>query len=223
MLRFHEACLLNARDAIKNSDYRSGVEGCLCKEGSLWERLKSGLHFGLFELFDHTMPWILAGLFIAAWLDPILSDGLLNEISPFLQVPLFALIGIPLYVCASGATPIAAIAIFNGVSPGAALAFLLAGPATNITTFGVLSTLHSKRTAISFGVLVTGLAVIAGWSIDWLSLQTMAEPYSHELESHSLLAFIALGLLGLMFIASIFRQGPRGVLEQFTHPMEHHH
>ena len=94
----------------------------------LKERLREGLRFGLVELFDHTMPWVLAGLLIAAWVEPILGHGLFQQVPTVLQVPLFALIGIPLYVCASGATPIAAIAIHKGISPGAGLAFLLAGP-----------------------------------------------------------------------------------------------
>ncbi|MEC7984185.1 MAG: permease, partial [Myxococcota bacterium] len=193
------------------------------EEGSLVERLKTGLHFGLFELFDHTMPWILMGLAVAAWLDPILGSGLLAGVPSYIQVPMFALIGIPLYVCASGATPIAAIAIYNGISPGAALAFLLAGPATNITTFGVLTGLHSKKTAISFGVLVTFLAILTGWSIDWLTIQTQGEIYEHSYDSHSIFAFLAMALLGLMFVGSVLRQGPRGMLEQVIHPMEHQH
>ena len=127
-----------------------------------------------------------------------------------------------MYVCASGATPIAAIAIFNGVSPGAALAFLLAGPATNVTTFGVLSSLHSKKTAISFGVLVTGLAMLAGWSIDWFALQSTEVLYAQAHDSHSILGLLSLILLAIMFLGSIFRQGPRGVLEQITSPMDHH-
>ena len=37
-------------------------------------------------------------------------------------------VGIPLYICATASTPIAAALILKGVSPGAALVFLLAGP-----------------------------------------------------------------------------------------------
>ena len=101
-------------------------------------RLKNGVHFGLVELFDHTFPWVLAGLLVAAWAEPILNESVFATIPSYLQVPLFAIIGIPVYVCASGSTPLAAIAIHKGISPGAAIAFLIAGPATNVTTFGIL-------------------------------------------------------------------------------------
>jgi len=44
----------------------------------------------------------------------------------------------PLYVCATASTPIAAALILKGLSPGAALVFLLAGPATNVATMTVI-------------------------------------------------------------------------------------
>jgi uncharacterized protein len=48
-------------------------------------------------------------------------------------------LGVPMYICATASTPIAAALILKGVSPGAALVFLLAGPATNITSLTVLT------------------------------------------------------------------------------------
>ena len=184
-------------------------------------RVKEGLRFGLVDLFDHTMPWVLAGLLIAAWIEPILGHELFQEVPTVLQVPLFALIGIPLYVCASGATPIAAIAIHKGISPGAGLAFLLAGPATNVTTFGILSRLHGRRVAVAFGVVVTLGAVLAGLAIDLLAVEVLTDLHSQEHHEISLWQCGALiGLVGL-FVASLFRQGPRGVVEQIIRPVHH--
>jgi uncharacterized membrane protein YraQ (UPF0718 family) len=187
----------------------------------LGERVKAGLHFGLVELFDHTMPWVLAGLLIAAWVEPILGHGLFQQVPTMLQVPLFALIGIPLYVCASGATPIAAIAIHKGISPGAGLAFLLAGPATNVTTFGILSRLHGRRVAVAFGVVVTLGAVLAGLAIDLLALEVLTDLHSHQHHETSPLQCGALIALVGLFVASLFRQGPRGVVEQITRPVQY--
>ena len=59
---------------------------------------------------------------------------LLERVPTGADVFVMALVGMPLYVCASGATPLAAALIAAGVSPGAGIAFLLSGPATNITT-----------------------------------------------------------------------------------------
>jgi len=137
-------------------------------EGPPRERLRQGLRAGFVELVDDTAPWLLLGLAIAAVAWPLLGGSWLEGIPPHLQVPVFALLGLPMYVCASGATPIAAVLVAQGVSPGAALAFLLTGPATNVTTFGILTQLHGRKVAIAFaltmaiGAIGLGIAVDAG-------------------------------------------------------------
>jgi len=94
----------------------------------LLDRIRAGFRFGFVQVFDHTMPWIALGLVIAALAEPMLSHGAIASIPSMLQVPLAALVGVPVYVCASGATPVAALALHKGLSAGAAIAFLIAGP-----------------------------------------------------------------------------------------------
>jgi hypothetical protein len=152
----------------------------------------------------------------------VLAQASLHEVPAYLQVPLFALIGIPLYVCAAGATPIAAIAIFSGVSPGAGIAFLLSGPATNVTTFGIFSRLHGRRAAIFFGVSMTLAAICAGWAVDFVGVQFLGELQMHEHGGASWIQWGALGALGLLFAWSLLRQGPRGVVGQIRQPVSSH-
>ena len=74
--------------------------------------------------------------------------------------------GIPLYICATASTPIAAALILKGVSPGAALVFLLAGPATNMTSLTVLwGTLGKRATGIYLGTIAVS-AVLFGLAVD---------------------------------------------------------
>jgi uncharacterized membrane protein YraQ (UPF0718 family) len=186
----------------------------------LRQRIVAGLRFGLEELFDHTMPWVLAGLLVAAWAQPLLSHAWLQAVPGYLQVPLFALLGIPLYVCASGATPLAAVAIFAGVSPGAALAFLLAGPATNVTTFGVMRRLHGQRAAVWLGVVVVVGAILVGWGVNALDLETLGGSHDHHHEESPWWQWACVITLGLLLLASLFRQGPRGVMAQLMDPVE---
>src|SRR5690606_8459237 len=82
------------------------------------------------------------------------------------EVPLLALVAAPFYVCASAATPIAAVLITKGVTVGAALAFLLTGPATNVTTYGALRAAHGRRTTLLLLATVVGAAILMGWGID---------------------------------------------------------
>lgn len=188
----------------------------------LAERLWAGLRFGLVDLVDHTLPWVLLGLLIAAFAQPLLSGSWMVALSPWLQVPLFALIGVPVYVCASGATPLAAVMIYQGISPGAALAFLLAGPATNLTTFGVLGNLHGTRVAWAFGAAVTVGAVLCGWFLDLLPITVAPDPTSHSHADPSLWQLGGLGFLTVLALASLVRQGPRGMVGQVTDPIHAH-
>jgi len=77
-------------------------------------------------------------------------------------------VGIPLYICATASTPIAAALILKGISPGAALVFLLAGPATNITSLTVLFGLLGKRATAIYLFTLAVAAVIFGLAVDGL-------------------------------------------------------
>jgi hypothetical protein len=192
-------------------------------DAPLRDRVASGLRFGFVEVFDHTMPWIALGLVIAAMLEPMLSHDLLDSAPAWLHVPVAAIVGVPIYVCASGATPIAALALHKGLSSGAAIAFLIAGPATNVTTFGVLSRLHGRRTAIAFGFCVTCLAAVAGWTVDALGVTAtpLLDANLHDAHAPWWAWACAIALLGLV-IASLIRQGPRGALRQILEPIHMH-
>lgn len=183
-------------------------------------RLKDGLRYGLGELVDHTLPWIILGIGIAALIEPLLTPTALSNIPAVAQVPLFAVLGIPMYICASGATPFAAVLVLAGVSPGAALAFLLTGPATNVTTFGVMSQLHGRRIAAAFGITVTLAAIASGWSVDLVvgDLSVALDPDAEA--SVPIYQIVAAVGLVLLFLSSLFRQGPRGMLHQVFKPHE---
>jgi uncharacterized membrane protein YraQ (UPF0718 family) len=173
-------------------------------------RVREGLKLGLGEVVDHTGPWILLGLGVAAAAAPLVEESWLTETAPSLQVMLFAVVGVPAYVCASGATPLVAVLLFGGVSPGAALAFLLTGPATNITTFGVLAKLHGRFVAVAFSlVMVTasvGLGLVANWVFHDFKPHGVETLHDH---SGSTFQQVCLVLLTLVLLASFFRRGPR--------------
>ena len=132
------------------------------------DKLLGGIKTGLGTLVDHTGPWILVGLVVAALVGPLVKDSWLAGSDPYLQVVLFAMLGIPVYVCASGATPMVAVLLVGGVSPGAALAFLLTGPATNVVTFGVITDLHGRKAAVFFCVMMASFAVAIGLAVNYL-------------------------------------------------------
>ena len=123
----------------------------------------------------------------------------------------------PTYVCASAATPLVAVLLLGGLSPGAALAFLITGPATNITTFGVLTQLHGKRAAVMFSLAIIGTSVGLGYAVNAffgnipivaLDMLTVEGASAYKIAS-------LIGLV-LLFSASLLRRGPRGFVAELT-------
>lgn len=127
-------------------------------------RLRAALHYAFVELFDDIFGWILIGIVAAAaiqaWLPPDILGRILG--GPLQSMLLMVLIGVPLYVCAEGSTPIAAVLIAQGMNPGAALVFLLVGPATNIGSVGVLHQALGRRTVIVYLATIIVVALFMG-------------------------------------------------------------
>ena len=173
-------------------------------------KINRALKMGLGELVDHTAPWILLGLTVAAIAESFLQPGWLGSLPSSLEVILFTLVGLPTYVCASSATPFVAVLLAKGISPGAALAFLLTGPATNVTTFGVLGKLHSRRVALKFSLNIIVLSAGLGYLTNALMPDFKGIPLSgRTVESASLLELASLICLALLYAWSLLRRGTR--------------
>ena len=175
----------------------------------------------------HLLPWMVLGLLMAAAVEPLIHDAALTELPSWAQVPLGALLGLPLYVCASGSTPLAAVLMHKGLSAGAVLALLLTGPATNITTFGVLRSLHGAKVAwrFAFGMLL--FATLGGWMVDaFVPLSDVPVLHRAEEEPASLLSWAALAVIGGWLLRALWLAGPRGFVAAISvhdHPPDAPH
>lgn len=177
---------------------------------SLGTRFRSALVTGTGDVVDHTAPWILLGLAVAALVVPLVDGGWLAQLPSPLAILLFAALGFPMYVCAASATPLVATLIAVGLSPGAGIAFLITGPATNLSTLGVISGLHGKYAAAAFAAILVVFAVSAGLIVDWvfpsLRVPTLTELTHNEPSALQIACLV--GLL-LLFGASLARRGVR--------------
>ena len=174
-------------------------------------RMRRAAHYGFVEMVDEIGFWLIVGLILTGvitalvpetWIQGVLGDG------PGAMFVLL-LLGIPLYMCASASTPVGAALLLKGVSPGAALVFLLAGPATNASSLVVIARFFGRRfvAIYLFSVLVTALA--AGLLFDlflqrtgWTIIPTLA---GDHLEEISWLTLSSAALLGLLLIWSLAR------------------
>ncbi|RQW06223.1 permease, partial [candidate division KSB1 bacterium] len=164
------------------------VDGCCSGEDcppeehrrhhSFSEKLRAAVRYGFGEILNDIAKWLLFGIAIAGAImiaipDDVLQTYLHGGIHSML---LMLLVGIPFYICATASTPIAAALILKGVSPGAALVFLLAGPATNAATISVVyGMFRTRATAIYLGS-ITVCSVVLGLLLDEIynSLQISA-------------------------------------------------
>jgi uncharacterized membrane protein YraQ (UPF0718 family) len=179
------------------------------------ERLQQAARSGLGEMVDHTAPWILVGVIVAAIASPVLSGSWITALPAGVDVFVFALVGLPLYICASASTPLVAVLVAAGVSPGAGLALLLTGPATNVATIGILTRMHGKRFAWLFSVAMITAAVLLGLAVNllWPTLPDTQPALVAEAQG-SWWQIGSVAIVALLYAASVLRRGIRGFLSE---------
>ncbi len=126
--------------------------------------------YGFVEMMQDITKWLLIGLLVAAFLSVLIPDDFFTDMvsNEYLAMLLILVASIPLYVCATGSIPIAAVLLLKGLSPGAALVFLMAGPATNAATMAVISNTMGRKTFWIYLLSIVGGALLFGTLINEL-------------------------------------------------------
>lgn len=126
---------------------------------SFFKKIKTMLHYSFVEFMDDIVKWLVIGLLLAAAIDVAIPQNyIVNHLgNSWIEMGLALVISIPLYICATGSVPLAAVLMLKGLSPGAALVLLMAGPATNAATITVISrTMGNKNLAIYLFAIISG-------------------------------------------------------------------
>ncbi len=142
-----------------------------CCSGEKTGRIVKGLKYGFVTLPRDIGKVMLLGLVIAAFISALVPGGYFAE---KLGTGIFAMVvmmflGIPVYVCATASVPVAAALILKGLTPGAALVFLMTGPATNAASFITIWKTLGRATAIIYLATVAGCALLAGVLLDFIA------------------------------------------------------
>ncbi|MGY5451841.1 SO_0444 family Cu/Zn efflux transporter [Agarivorans sp. MS3-6] len=120
------------------------------------------------ELVEDSYLWLLLGLAFAALIQSYLPESFMTRWGQgWITMIVMVLVGVPMYICATASTPIAAGLIIAGISPGAALVFMLAGPATNIATLMLVRQEMGMRALVAYLTGVIASAMLFGWGLDW--------------------------------------------------------
>ncbi len=185
------------------------------QRASLLERLLQGFRFSFGETVDHTAPWFLAGLGLAAFAQTYVRPEWVASVPAGLDVPVAALLGLPTYICASGATPLAAVLMNKGVSSGAMIAFLLSGPATTLAVFGTPAEVYGKRIVLLLGLGIVVVSTAVGFVANLIvGPGNVQLPALFAGDHAGVVDTVALIALGLVVLASLLRQGVRGFVER---------
>lgn len=135
-----------------------------------WTKVKKSLRYAIIDVWGDIAVWFFGGLLIAGLIMTLIPEELMIKWlnGGFSSMLIMLAVGIPLYICATASTPVAAALILKGVSPGAALVFLLVGPATNITSLSVLISILGKKSTFRYLLILSCSAVLFGLGVDQL-------------------------------------------------------
>ncbi len=136
------------------------------------------------ELLQSIWGWLAVGILVSATLSWALPEGALAESvlgsGPLAILAVLAL-SVPLYVCATASVPIAAGLVAAGLPTGAALVFLMAGPATNVATIGAVHHTFGRRVLGIYLAVVVGGSVVLGLLFDaWFGATAVQAVHHHQ-------------------------------------------
>jgi uncharacterized membrane protein YraQ (UPF0718 family)/copper chaperone CopZ len=183
------------------------------KKDLTW-KVKDTFSYGFVEFIQDISKWLVVGLVLAAIISAVIPDDFFNVLSlpPVLQMLMILAVSVPLYICATGTIPLAAVLLMKGISPGAAFVLLMAGPATNVATITMIGKVLGKKSLFAYlgtiiiGALSFGLLIDYTMPVEWFT-NTISNHMAHN-HGEALLAWwqIASGIILLSLIVNGFIQ-----------------
>lgn len=218
-----------------------GHEGCGCghshhhhEGGEGWgAKLHEALEYAFVEMMQDVGKWLIVGLLIAALITVAVPNEWLAALHEYklLNMLIVLAVAIPMYVCATGSIPIAVSLMAKGLTPGAALVLLMAGPAVNSASMLVIGKVFGRRTLTFYLLSIVIGAVAFGLGIDyllpqeWFSVQAgFAEAGEHCAHSLSVMDWVWIAALVLLLLNAFWQMHRGHTCEcHQTHGSEHAH
>jgi len=163
--------MITARKPAPAVEQEECHDECCCSHGK--GKLARAFRYGFVTLPRDIGKAMLIGLLVAAILSALVPDDYFANSwlaqHSILAMVVMLFVGIPVYVCATASVPVAAVLIMKGLSPGAALVFLMTGPATNAASFATIWKALGSKTAIAYLLTVAGCALASGALLDYIA------------------------------------------------------
>lgn len=138
------------------------------------ERCLKALKFGFVEMMEDIGKWLVVGLIVAGLITVLVPDSFFEMFkdNTFLSMLLVLCVSVPMYICATGSIPIAVALMMKGLTPGAALVMLMAGPACNVASILVVNRVLGRKTLLLYLIAIIGGSILFGIGIDYLLPRT---------------------------------------------------
>ncbi|MFI3263263.1 MAG: permease [Rikenellaceae bacterium] len=126
--------------------------------------------YGFVDMLQDLGKWLSIGLVVAAAITVFVPSSVFELFSDYyvLNILVVLLLSIPMYICSTGSIPIALSLLMKGISPGAALVFLMAGPATNVATLAVVRKVLGLKTTVLYLLSIIIGAIVFAVFIDFV-------------------------------------------------------
>lgn len=149
-------------------------EGCCCchkeKPVTLGGKLLEAVKFGFVEMMEDIGKWLVVGLVVAGLITVFVPDEFFAIFRGNTQLSMLLVlcIAIPMYICATGSIPIAVALMLKGLTPGAALVLLMAGPACNMASILVINKVMGRKALVLYLLSIIAMAILWGHVVDYL-------------------------------------------------------
>lgn len=171
----------------------------------------SRFHRGLKQLDDlvvHILPYTMVGLLAAAYVEVALDANSLSGLRyGSIDILAMTIVSLPLYMCAASATPLAAVLIAKGLSPGAALVGLLLGPTTSLATLGFMRTTFGLRAALGATFAAIAVTWLLAHGVNATTLRPALVLGGGAEHAHGVFSYVALGLLLAWMLRGVYLNG----------------
>ena len=192
--------------------------GCSCGDHdeygnkSFTQKILATLEYGFVDMVGNVSKWLTIGLLLGALIAAFVPDDFflfLHEY-PVLCMLVVLVLAMPMYTCATGSIPLALALVEKGITPGAALVLLMAGPATSIASMLVVGKAFGKRTLFAYLTSIALGAMFFGFVVDTFFmdsfLSSMLPHASAECHGHGALGvfdYICAGLLAVLILYTV--------------------
>ena len=164
-----------------SSHHHSSSASCHCHDrkipNTIGGKIVEALRYAFLDMMSDIGKWLVIGLVVAGLITIYVPDEVFTifKDNTMASMILVLIISIPMYLCATGSIPIAVVLMLKGLTPGAALVLLMAGPACNMASILVIRKGLGFRTLVIYILSIVIGAVFFGCLIDWLQYSGMID------------------------------------------------